>query len=113
VLGLTFKEDCPDLRNSKAADVVGELRSYGLDVHVFDPVADPKDAQHEYGIHLDSWEMLPAADAVVATVPHQILRELPLARLCSKLRPGGCFIDVKSQFDRNALREAGYNVWRL
>jgi UDP-N-acetyl-D-galactosamine dehydrogenase len=113
VLGLTFKEDCPDLRNSKAADVVSELRSYGLDVHVYDPVADARDAQHEYGIRLDSWDTLPAADAVVATVPHQVLRDLPLERLCAKLRPGGCFIDVKSQFDRSALREAGFNVWRL
>ncbi|UGQ46229.1 nucleotide sugar dehydrogenase [Massilia endophytica] len=113
VLGLTFKENCPDLRNSKAADVVSELASYGLDVHVFDPVANADDAQYEYGIHLDSWESLPKGDAVVATVPHQALLDLPLASLCSKLNAGGCFIDVKSQFDKSALREAGFSVWRL
>ncbi|HEY0060993.1 MAG TPA: nucleotide sugar dehydrogenase [Telluria sp.] len=113
VLGLTFKENCPDLRNSKVADIVYELQSYGVDVHVYDPVAAADEAQHEYGIRLDRWEDLPRADAVVAAVAHKELMARPLADLQSKLNPNACFIDVKSQFDKKALIEAGYSVWRL
>jgi len=113
VVGLTFKENCPDLRNSKVADIVRELESYGVEVHVFDPVADAADAQHEYGIKLESWDSLPQADAVVVAVPHKEVLSLSLAAFQSKLNEGGCFIDVKSQFEPKALREAGYCVWRL
>ncbi|VXC21550.1 nucleotide sugar dehydrogenase [Massilia sp. 9I] len=113
VIGLTFKENCPDLRNSKVADIVHELESYGCDVHVFDPQADAEEAQHEYGIKLESWESLPPADAVVVAVPHKEVLALSLADFQSKLNPSGCFIDVKSQFDPKALQEAGYCVWRL
>jgi len=113
VLGLTFKENCPDLRNSKVADVVAELISYGLDVHVHDPVAESDEALHEYGIRLESWADLPQADAVVAAVSHKELLALSLTDLQTKLNPGGCFIDVKSQFNMAGLREAGYSVWRL
>ncbi len=63
VLGLSFKENCPDLRNSKVADLINELKSYGIDIHVHDPVADPDEARHEYGLELESWEELPRADA--------------------------------------------------
>ncbi len=113
VIGLTFKENCPDLRNSKVADIVHELESYGCDVHVFDPQADAEEAQHEYGIKLESWESLPQADAVVVAVPHKEVLALSLTDFQSKLNPSGCFIDVKSQFDPKALQEAGYCVWRL
>jgi UDP-N-acetyl-D-galactosamine dehydrogenase len=113
VIGLTFKENCPDLRNSKVADIVYELQSYGVDVHVYDPVASSAEAQHEYGITLDSWEDLPQADAIVAAVPHREIMARPLADLMAKLNPNGCFIDVKAQFDKPALQEAGFSVWRL
>ena len=113
VIGLTFKENCPDLRNTKVADIVHELQSYGVDVHVFDPVADGKEAQHEYGIKLESWATLPKADAVIVAVPHKEVLALSLTDFQSKLNDGGCFIDVKSQFDPEALKEAGYCVWRL
>src|SRR5476649_96779 len=113
VLGLTFKEDCPDLRNSKVADLIMELQSYGLRVHVHDPVADPAAAQHEYGISLDSWDALPQADGLVLAVPHRELAALGLADVMAKLKPGGCFIDIKSQFHAESLREAGFRVWRL
>jgi len=113
VIGLTFKENCPDLRNSKVADIVHELQSYGVDVHVFDPVADGEEAQHEYGIKLESWATLPKADAVIVAVPHKEVLALSLPDFQSKLNDGGCFIDVKSQFDPKALQEAGYCVWRL
>jgi len=113
VIGLTFKENCPDLRNSKVADIVLELKSYGVEVHVHDPVASPEDALHEYGIELESWADLPRADALVAAVSHKELLVHPLSELVSKLNEGGCFIDVKSRFDQVALRQAGFSVWRL
>ncbi|MFC5460188.1 nucleotide sugar dehydrogenase [Massilia niabensis] len=113
VIGLTFKENCPDLRNSKVADIVHELQSYGVDVHVFDPLADAGEAEHEYGIKLESWDSLPKADAMIAAVPHKEVVGMSLSDIQSKLNDGGCFIDVKSQFDEVALREAGYCVWRL
>jgi UDP-N-acetyl-D-galactosamine dehydrogenase len=113
VLGLTFKENCPDLRNSKVADVVFELKSYGLDVHVHDPVADSEESVHEYGIPLEAWDSLPQADALVAAVSHKELLALSLGELSAKLNPGGVFIDVKSAFNMAGLEEAGYSVWRL
>jgi UDP-N-acetyl-D-galactosamine dehydrogenase len=113
VIGLTFKENCPDLRNSKVADIVHELESYGCDVHVYDPVAEAEEAQHEYGIKLESWEDLPKADALVMAVPHKEVLARSLLDFQAKLNDNGCFIDVKSQFDPKAISEAGYCVWRL
>ncbi|MGJ7915200.1 nucleotide sugar dehydrogenase [Massilia sp. LXY-6] len=113
VIGLTFKENCPDLRNSKVADIVHELESYGCEVHVYDPVADGDEAQHEYGIKLESWENLPKADALVMAVPHKEVLARSLLDFQAKLNDSGCFIDVKSQFDPKAISEAGYCVWRL
>lgn len=113
VIGLTFKENCPDLRNSKVADIVYELQSYGVDVHVHDPVAESAEAQHEYGIALESWDNLPKADALIIAVPHKEVLARSLTDFQTKLNDGGCFVDVKSQFDPDALREAGYCVWRL
>jgi len=113
VIGLTFKENCPDLRNSKVADIVYELQSYGVEVHVHDPVAEADEAQHEYGIALQSWESLPKADALIVAVPHKEVLARSLTDFQSKLNDGGCFVDVKAQFDPNGIREAGYCVWRL
>jgi UDP-N-acetyl-D-galactosamine dehydrogenase len=113
VVGLTFKENCPDLRNSKVADIVHELESYGCDVHVHDPVADSAESEHEYGIKLQSWESLPKADALIVAVPHKEVLARSLVDFESKLNEGGCFIDVKSQFDPKAIKEAGFCVWRL
>jgi UDP-N-acetyl-D-galactosamine dehydrogenase len=113
VLGLSFKENCPDLRNSKVADLIGELKSYGIDLHVHDPVANPQEALHEYGVELESWESLPCSDAIIVAVPHQQFIERPLSDFQAKVTSKGCFIDVKSQFDAKALRAAGLNVWRL
>jgi len=113
VLGLTFKEDCPDIRNTRVIDVVRELQSYGVEVHVHDPAADPAEAEQEYGIRLESWESLPRADALVAAVAHREFVARPLSDYLAKVVDGGCFIDVKSRFDLDALREAGLTVWRL
>ncbi len=113
VLGLTFKENCPDLRNSKVIDVIRELQSYGCEVSVHDPVAEAEEAVHEYGVKLVAWDDLPKAQAIVAAVAHQEYADLGVARLTEKLVPGGVFTDVKSFYDPAALAEAGARVWRL
>ena len=113
VLGLTFKEDCADLRNSKVVDIINELKTYGVQVSVHDPAADAEEAMHEYGVELLPWDALPRADAVVAAVAHREYRALTPADLAAKVVEGGCFIDVKSAFKAEALPEAGLRVWRL
>jgi UDP-N-acetyl-D-glucosamine/UDP-N-acetyl-D-galactosamine dehydrogenase len=113
VLGLTFKENCPDLRNSRVIDVIHELESYGAHVHVHDPVPDAAEAQHEYGIGLKSWSDLPQAEAIVAAVAHKEFLVRPVADYAAKLTARGSFMDVKAQFDRSALGERGVAVWRL
>lgn len=113
VLGLTFKENCPDLRNSKVIDIINELKSYGIDILVHEPVGDPKEAKHEYGVNLSAWDDLPQADAIVVAVAHEEFLNRPLSDFLGKLKKGGAFIDVKSKFDVKALRDAGLVVWRL
>ena len=113
VLGLTFKEDCGDLRNSKVIDIIHELQSYGVEVCVTDPQADPEEAMHEYGVRLLPWAQLPRADAIVAAVSHREYAALSVQALGEKLVAGGAFIDVKAAFDASALRAAGYTLWRL
>ena len=113
VLGLTFKENVPDLRNSRVIDVINELKSYGIEVYVHDPLASAAEAMHEYGVELVPWKDLPVADAIVMAVVHNNLLDMPLQEYLSKVKPNGCFIDVKSRFDRDALQSAGLCVWRL
>ncbi len=113
VLGLTFKENVPDLRNSKVADVIAALREAGVEVHVHDPLADAAEAQHEYGIDLEPWEALPKADALILAVPHRSYLDMPLPALTAALNPAGCVIDIKSALDRAELERGGLNVWRL
>ncbi|MDR2189023.1 MAG: nucleotide sugar dehydrogenase [Azonexus sp.] len=113
VLGLTFKEDCPDLRNSRVIDVIRELESYGARVVVHDPVADAAEARHEYGVELLAWEELPAAAAIVAAVGHRQFKARAVADYLSKLKQGGGVIDVKSMFERQAFAAAGIAFWRL
>jgi UDP-N-acetyl-D-glucosamine/UDP-N-acetyl-D-galactosamine dehydrogenase len=113
VLGLTFKENCPDLRNSKVIDVIHELQSYGCDVVVHDPLAADAEAQHEYGVPLTPWDALPAATAIVFAVAHEPLVNRSVDELCSKLLPNGVVTDVKCRTDAAALRARGHAVWRL
>jgi UDP-N-acetyl-D-galactosamine dehydrogenase len=114
VLGLTFKEDCADLRNSKVADLVTNLQGFGLNVVVHDSVADAAEAAHEYGIHLTAWNDLPPqADAIVLAVSHRQYLQTPLADILAHLKPGGAFTDIKSAFDAEAIRQAGFISWRL
>ena len=113
VLGLTFKENVPDLRNSKVIDVVRELESFGLKVCVHDPIASPEEAMHEYGVKLVPFDELPPAAAIVAAVNHDWYRSLPLESLTHRLVRGGVFADVKAAYQRPELEKLGYSVWRL
>jgi UDP-N-acetyl-D-galactosamine dehydrogenase len=113
VLGLTFKENCPDLRNSKVVDVIHELQTFGCDVHVHDPLGEAKEAEHEYGISLTAWDALPECDAIVAAVSHSAYLDKSFAELTAKLKKGGAFTDVKSAYDPEAVQAAGFMLWRL
>ena len=113
VLGLTFKENCGDLRNSKVIDIINELKSYGVEVFVTDPQAESDEAVHEYGVPLVAWDDLPRADAIVAAVAHNEFAALGMDDIAKKLVKGGAFIDVKAAFDRKAITGAGYKLWRL
>jgi UDP-N-acetyl-D-galactosamine dehydrogenase len=113
VLGLTFKENCPDLRNSKVIDVIRELETYGVTVHVYDPMASAVEARHEYGVELVAWEHLPKANAIVAAVAHESLLKRPLDDFMAKLCSGGLYVDVKARADAAAYRARGIQVWRL
>ena len=114
VLGLTFKENCSDLRNSKVPDLVKELQDFGCEVHLHDPLAEPKQALHEYGITLSEWSQLPKnADAIVAAVSHAQYTTQPIAKLLAPLKPGGVFIDIKSTYLPEAITTTGVRLWRL
>jgi len=114
VLGLTFKENCPDLRNSKVADLVQELQDFGCDVSVHDPVAASSEAEHEYGIALTPWDKLPVdADAIVAAVSHEEYLEMSLSDIVGRLKKDGLFVDVKSAYDAARIRASGRRLWRL
>ena len=113
VLGLTFKEDCPDLRNSRVEDILTELNSYCCDIHVHDPMADAAEAVEEYGVELKRWEQLPKARAVVLTVAHQAYRHLQPADFENIMEPNAVLIDVKSFLDRGQFADTGIELWRL
>ena len=113
LLGLTFKEDCPDVRNTRVVDLIHELQSYGITVMVHDPMADAAEAKHEYGIDLVSWQDLKPADALVLAVVHKQFLALTSDELGSKMTKPACLVDVKSRLDRDALKKAGVAVWRL
>ncbi len=113
LLGLTFKENVTDLRNSKVADLHRELNAHGAEVHVHDPIADPAEARREYGIALEDWDALPRADALILAVPHRSYLERGAGDFSAKVAPGGCVLDIKGALDLEALRRAGCTCWRL
>lgn len=113
LLGLTFKENCADIRNSKVFDLVNELLGFGCDVFAHDPIADPAEIQNLFGISSLAWDELPQADALVAAVSHQQYLDMPIDILLKKLKHGGVFIDVKSVYSKQALLEKNFRVWRF
>jgi len=112
VLGLTFKENCPDLRNSKVIDIVHHLQDYGLDVQLHDPLADAVEAFDEYGVTLTSFDALEPADLIVLAVPHREFL-VKTDALLALAKPGAVFADVKSSLPLDAISAAGLVVWRL
>lgn len=113
ILGLTFKENCPDLRNSKVVDIIDELKAYGMEVKVHDPRVDPADAKRVYGLTLSPWEDLRDLGALIFAVPHKELLAKSVAELVGTLTKGGCLLDVKSVLDMGEVRASGVNFWRL
>lgn len=111
ILGLTFKEDCPDLRNSKVPDIIRELESYGVTVFIHDPLADEFEAEREYGRTLTSWDALPQADALILAVAHQTYRDMGISEIGKKLLNGGQIVDVKAVFD--PAETINLKAWRL
>lgn len=113
VLGLTFKEDCPDLRNSKVIDIIRELQDYGINIQVHDPLADCAEARHEYGVSLVPMENLRPASAVVMAVAHKVFRDLRVTQLTALMKSNPVLVDVKGIYKQDALEKAGVRVWRL
>lgn len=113
VLGMTFKEDCGDLRNSKVIDVVREFQSYGCNVFIHDPFASNAQCLDEYGIELTEWDALPEAVAIVAAVAHKPYKAMPINKLIKHLVPGGIFADIKCAYDSTELKISGVQLWRL
>ncbi len=113
ILGLTFKEDVPDTRNSRVVDVIRELESFGLKVQVSDPMADSDDAMHEYGVKLIDFDSLEPADAVIMAVAHKTYIEAGWPMIQKLLNHGqGLVLDVKMKLERSKL-PAGIDLWRL
>lgn len=114
ILGFTFKENCPDTRNTKVIDIVHELREYGIQPLIHDSVADAQEAKHEYGIELVSMEALAELDALIIAVAHDEFLKLSQLELSSMFGTNKkVLIDVKGIFDRRVYEQAGFAYWRL
>ena len=103
IVGITFKEDVPDLRNSRVPDIVAELREFGIAARVADPLADPAEAKREYGVDLVPLEDFTELDGLILAVPHRVLGEKGWGELFTALAPGGVFVDVKSAVARDEV----------
>jgi UDP-N-acetyl-D-galactosamine dehydrogenase len=113
VLGLTFKEDCPDLRNTRVVDMIEELNSYGTNVLVHDAISNPKEALAYYNVNLCKWDDLKDLSALILAVPHKEYLDKTLSDFKNMLLPNGCLIDVKSVFEPKDAKKLGINFWRL
>jgi UDP-N-acetyl-D-galactosamine dehydrogenase len=112
ILGLTFKENVPDIRNSRVPDIVSELQQFGVETLVHDPLADTQETQQEYGIKLVEWQDLSHLDGIVLAVSHRAYLEMPHEQLLAGLRSGGVLMDVKSAIDPQTV-PSGVNYWSL
>jgi UDP-N-acetyl-D-galactosamine dehydrogenase len=112
ILGITFKEDVPDLRNSRVPEIVSELREFGIAALVADPLANPAEAKRQYDIDLMPLRTLTGLDGLILAVPHGVLGEGGWARLFASLVPGGVFVDIKSVVTRGKV-PSGIHYWSL
>ena len=114
VLGLTFKENCPDTRNSRVVDIIHELREYGIEPVVCDDVADKDGAEREYGLELTAFEKVKNCDAVILAVAHDEFKELSMSDYDALYKnETKILLDVKGILDRKTFESAGYKYWRL
>ena len=113
VLGLTFKEDCPDLRNSRVMDIIAELKSYHAEILVHDPMASAHEAEEEYGVPLLLWDQLDQLDAIIIATAHRQFKALAPATLKAKLKPNGIVFDIKGILDRGQCADIQLPLWRL
>ena len=114
VLGFTFKENCPDTRNTKVIDIVNELREYAIEPVIADPVADADEAKHLYGIDFKNVSEIKEVDAVVLAVSHAEFSKLSMNDFDAMFGAGKrVLLDVKGLLDRAEYENSGYNYWRL
>jgi len=113
ILGLTFKENCPDLRNSKVIDIIHELNDYGIECLVHDPIADPTVAKDLYNIDLQPWNAIQHIDTMVLAVAHKQYHEYTIDEYHEKMDNHSIIIDVKSILNKQACQEAGIKLWSL
>ena len=118
ILGVTFKENCPDTRNSKVVDIINRLKEYDIHPVVTDPWADAAVAQHEYGVTLTDFDKIPKADCVIVAVGHSKFRSLSMMQLKSLFKSDlpdseKVLIDVKSLYRMDELKASGMRFWRL
>lgn len=114
VLGFTFKENCPDTRNTRVIDIVNELSEYGIEPAICDPVADKAGAKKEYGLEFTSLDSIKDCDAVILAVAHDEFKKLSLADISALFKGGkGILADVKGILDKNEFENAGFTYWRL
>lgn len=113
ILGFTFKEDCPDTRNTRVIDIVNELSDYGITPMIYDPVADANEAFQEYGVRFVEKEDLKDLDAIIVAVKHEAFRGCTLDMMAEKFSTSKILIDVKGLFDRQEAVSKGYVYWRL
>jgi len=118
ILGITFKENCPDTRNSKVVDIINRLKEYDINPVVTDAWADVAVAKHEYGVDLVSWEDVPKADCVIVAVGHNEFRSMSMMQLKTLFKEDlpdqeKVLIDVKSLYRMDELKASGMRFWRL
>ncbi|KMM36747.1 nucleotide sugar dehydrogenase [Guptibacillus hwajinpoensis] len=117
IFGLTFKENCPDIRNSKVEDIITRLREYGIEPIIVDPWASKEHAQHEYGVELRDMTDIKDADCLVFAVTHQEFKELKWSEIegmyALENNENKILVDVKGMFDKKQPEESGYSYWRL
>ena len=113
ILGITFKENCSDLRNSKVHDIISELKNFDCKIQVNDPCCDPKEVEKEFGITLCTEKELKPAEALVLAVAHYQYFEWSDERWCSLVKKGGVISDVKNVISSKKLEKYGYSFWRL
>lgn len=113
VCGITFKENCPDIRNSRVIDIIKSLKEYGTDISVVDPWAHSHEVQEEYGFSLVSWEDLKTCDAIIIAVSHDQFKKMDISTFLKKMNKPAILFDIKSVFDRDEVESAGALHWRL